>query len=59
MRTYLIQDLFRLTRTELFQLHAQILAELSALPEDSANYRAGLDALRLIRSFLARRGPTP
>ena len=59
MRTYLIQDLFRLTRAELFQLHAEILTELSALPEDSADYRQGLDALRLIRSFLARRGLAP
>jgi hypothetical protein len=59
MRTYLIQDLFRLTRTELFQLHAQILAELAALPEDSPDRLVALDTLRLIRSFLARRGPAP
>lgn len=59
MRTYLIQDLFRLTRAELFQLHAQILAELMALPEDSPDRLIALDTLRLIRSFLARQGPVP
>jgi hypothetical protein len=59
MRIYLITELFRFTRAELFALHAEILAALSALPEDSADRQVALNNLNAIRAALLRRGPAP
>ena len=59
MRTYSLTELFCLTRNELFALHARVVAELSALPEDAADRLAAFDTLRLIRRVLARHRPAP
>jgi hypothetical protein len=51
MRAYSLNELFRMTRAELFALHAWIVAELVALPE--ADRAVALDTLRKIRRVLA------
>jgi hypothetical protein len=51
MRTYSRDELFRLTRAELFALHARIVAELATLRD--ADRAVGLGNLRNIRSALA------
>ena len=59
MRIYSVNELFRLTRHELFALHAEIIAELSRLPEGSPDYEVALANLRLIRRVLAQPALTP
>jgi hypothetical protein len=59
MRTYSLTELFYLTRNELFALHARVVAELSALPEDAEGRLAALDTLRLIRRALSRHRLAP
>ena len=54
MRAYSLNELFRLTRNELFQLHAEIVRELDDIPEDSAELAVAFENLRLIRRALAR-----
>ncbi len=51
MRAYSISELFNLTRTELFALHAQIVAELATLPDTER--AAALDTLQKIRRVLS------
>lgn len=51
MRAYSLNELFCLTRSELFALHARIVSELAALPE--AEQGVGLATLRGIRRVLA------
>jgi hypothetical protein len=53
MRAYLLNELFRLTRNELFALHAEIVRELDDIPEDSAELVVAFENLRLIRRVLA------
>jgi hypothetical protein len=50
---------FRLTRRELFALHAEIVAELSRLPEGSPEHHVALGNLRLIRRVLAQPALAP
>ena len=51
MRAYSLNELFRLTRNELFELHAKIVTELLSLPEDEQV--TAYEALCRIRSVLA------
>jgi len=59
MQVWTLNELFRLSRAELFRLHAEIIAKLAELPEGSAEYLAAIDNLRLIRRVLARALLTP
>ena len=59
MRTYSLTELFCLTRSELFALHAEITAELTRLPDDSPDRLTALNTLQLIRGALARHRPAP
>jgi hypothetical protein len=51
MRAYSLSELFTLTRAELFGLHAQIVAELPALPAGERN--TAFDNFRKLRRMLA------
>ncbi len=53
MRAYSLNELFHLTRNQLFELHAEIVAELAALPESFADRHIAIENLRLIRQVLA------
>ena len=53
MRTYSLNELFRLTRTELFALHAEIVTTLSRLPDDAVERPALNASLRDVRRVLA------
>ena len=53
MRAYSLNELFRLTRNELFDLHAEVVRELDDIPEDSAELVVAFENLRLIRRVLA------
>jgi hypothetical protein len=57
MRAYSLNELFRLTRAELFALHAQIAAELPAPHEPSRE--TAVENLRKVRRVLAGRTPAP
>jgi hypothetical protein len=60
MRTYSLTELFRLSRAELFALHAQIVAALALLPDDAPERPALLAALGEVRRALATaRWPSP
>ncbi len=51
MRAYSLSELFCMTRTELFALHARIVAELPVLPD--SDRAVAVDNLRRIRCTLA------
>ncbi|MBI3677362.1 MAG: hypothetical protein HY243_12185 [Proteobacteria bacterium] len=57
MRAYSLNELFSLTRAELFALHAEIVAELPTLRE--ADREAALDNLRKVRRVLAHAARAP
>jgi hypothetical protein len=57
MQAFSINELCRLTRRELFVLHARVAAELPALPANSVERAIAFDNLRLIRSVLSERPP--
>lgn len=59
MRPFPLNELFRMTRRELFALHVRVTAELPALPVASSERAVAFDNLRLIREVLALRGPAP
>jgi hypothetical protein len=59
MRVYLINELLRLTRSELCSLLAQISSALPTFPEGSPERTAAYINLRNIRSVLARRDLSP
>jgi hypothetical protein len=59
MRVYSLEELFRLTRAELFGLHHRIASALAQLPEGSPERLVALTNLRYIRRMLARPTPTP
>jgi hypothetical protein len=59
MRAYSLTELFNLTRTELFTLHARIVTEIAELPENSGEQSVGFANLQKIRRVLARKGPEP
>jgi hypothetical protein len=52
LRVYSLSELFRLTRAELFALHAQIVAELPALTKTDRD--VALNNVRKIRRVLAQ-----
>ena len=54
MRAYSLNELFRLTRTELLALRANVVAELASLPETSADREIALINLRNIRRALTK-----
>jgi hypothetical protein len=53
MREYTLEELFRLTRAELFALHHRIATHLAQLPEGSPERLVALSNLRNIRRALA------
>ena len=53
MRSYSLNELFRLTRNQLLALHAETVAHLAALPDDSADRPVALANLHNIRRALA------
>ena len=59
MRLLTINELMRLTRTELCGLAAKIAAKLPAYRQGSPQHTAAQINLNTIRSVLLRRGPTP
>jgi hypothetical protein len=59
MRHYTLFELFRLTRHELFALHAETIALIATLPIDAPEREIGLAILRLIRRILAQPALTP
>jgi len=59
MRVYSLNELFHLTRRELFELHARIVDELNATPLDHPEREIAFENLRLIRRVLAHSGPVP
>ena len=59
MRHYPLNELFRLTRRELFALHAETVALIAALPDNAPERVMGLATLRLIRKVLATPALTP
>jgi hypothetical protein len=54
MRVFSLNELMFLTRAQLFDLHAQIVALLAELPEGSPDYLSALLNLRNIRRVLAQ-----
>jgi hypothetical protein len=54
MRAYSTNELFCLTRNELFALHARIAADLPGLPEFTPDYDVALANMRLVRLALSR-----
>ena len=59
MRVWTTTELFKLTRDELFALHAEIVSQLTDIPEGSYLRALGLASLARIRRVLARLRPTP
>jgi hypothetical protein len=59
MRVLTINELWRLTRIELFDLVNRITTELRECPEDSPERADALVSLRNIRYVLARRDFSP
>ncbi len=59
MRAYSLNELFRLTRTELLTLHAKIVAELASLTRDTPDHAQALINLRNIRQVLFQRKFSP
>ena len=59
MRAWSLNELWSLTRGELFALHRSIAAELARLPAPCPERLVALTNLRKIRQVLARPGPTP
>lgn len=59
MRVFTLEELFRLTRVELFGLHHRIATILAQLPEDSPERLTALINLQNIRRVLARPHPSP
>ena len=54
MRVYTLNELFRLTRAELFGLHQEIVNALAAMPESDPERPVALANLQNIRKVLAR-----
>lgn len=52
MRAYSLSELFNLTRSELFRLHAQIAADLATLGDTER--ATALENLRKLRRVLAK-----
>ena len=59
MRVLTINELMRMTRTELCGLASRIAATLPVYREGSPQRTVALMNLNTIRSVLARRGPSP
>jgi len=56
MRVWTLNELFRLTRAELFALHRCIVTDMAALPDGHSDRDVALANLRAIRPVL---GPWP
>ena len=54
MQSYSLNELFRRMRRQHLSFHAEVVAELSAPPEGSADWHIALANLRLIRRTLAQ-----
>jgi hypothetical protein len=54
MRLITLKELLRLTRSQLFAMHARIVRELDETADDSAERFTALANLRLIRYVLSR-----
>ena len=59
MKVWILNELFRLTRTELFALHHEIVTELANTPDGSPERDIALSNLRLIARALARPNLAP
>jgi hypothetical protein len=59
MRSYSLNELFRLTRNQLFALHAETAAALTGLADGAAERPILLETLRNIRRVLARPNLSP
>lgn len=59
MRVWTLNELFRLSRAELFGLHQEIVTALAAMPDNDPERPAALANLRNIRRVLARPSPVP
>lgn len=59
MRVWTLNELFRLTRAELFELHRAIVTALAAMPDTAPERLVALVNLRNIRFMLARNDPAP
>ena len=53
MKVWTLNELFRLTRTELFRLHGEIVCEVARTPEGSPEHDIALANLRRIARALA------
>ena len=53
MRVWTLNELFRLTRGELFRLHQEIAIALAAMPDNDPERPVALASLRNIRRVLA------
>ena len=53
MRVWTLNELFQLTRVELFELHREIVAALMAIPDSAPERPIALANLRNIRTVLA------
>jgi hypothetical protein len=54
MRVWTLNELFRLTRAELFGLHQEIVNALAAMPDNDPERPIALANLQNIRAVLAR-----
>jgi hypothetical protein len=59
MRVWTLNELFRLTRAELFGLHREIVNALTAMPESDPERPIALANLQNIRRVLARPNLAP
>ena len=59
MQVWTLNELFRFSRAELFQLHREIIARLAELPEGSDEYLTAIGNLRAIRWVLRCQQFTP
>lgn len=59
MRVLTINELMRLTRTELCRLYSQITSQILSLPDGSPDRDTALNTLANIRIALARRDFSP
>ena len=59
MRVWTLNELFRLTRAELFGLHREIVNTLAAMPDNDPERPIALANLQNIRRVLARPNVAP
>ena len=59
MKVWTLNELFRLTRNELFGLHRAILSDIANVPADAPEREVALDNLRRIAKALALANVAP